>query len=85
MLMTFPLSYPTSKILDYILGEEIGTYYSREVRNYLQNSCITSHNPLNFILETERVSESNKGAQRFEQGRSERYFRRSAVAEEDCK
>jgi metal transporter CNNM len=31
MLLTFPLSYPTSKILDYLLGEEIGTYYNREV------------------------------------------------------
>lgn len=33
MLLTFPLSYPTSKILDYLLGEEIGTYYNREVNN----------------------------------------------------
>jgi metal transporter CNNM len=31
MLLTLPLSYPTSKILDYLLGEEIGTYYNREV------------------------------------------------------
>lgn len=31
MLLTFPLSYPTSKILDRLLGEEIGTYYNREV------------------------------------------------------
>lgn len=31
MLLTFPLSYPTSKLLDYLLGEEIGTYYNREV------------------------------------------------------
>lgn len=33
MLLTLPLSYPTSKILDYLLGEEIGTYYNREVTN----------------------------------------------------
>lgn len=30
MVITFPLSYPTSAILDCILGEEIGNVYSRE-------------------------------------------------------
>ena len=30
MLLTFPLSYPISLILDLILGEEIGAYYNRE-------------------------------------------------------
>lgn len=30
MLITFPLSYPTSKILDFILGEEIGNFYNRD-------------------------------------------------------
>lgn len=43
MLITFPLSYPTSKILDVLLGEEIGNVYNRErlkelvkVRRYIK-------------------------------------------------
>ncbi|KAF4074255.1 hypothetical protein AMELA_G00237510 [Ameiurus melas] len=30
MLITFPLSYPISKLLDIVLGQEIGTVYNRE-------------------------------------------------------
>ncbi|XP_053153878.1 metal transporter CNNM4-like isoform X1 [Hemicordylus capensis] len=30
MIVTFPLSYPISKLLDYFLGQEMGTIYNRE-------------------------------------------------------
>ena len=30
MLLTCPLSFPISKILDWVLGSEIGTVYNRE-------------------------------------------------------
>jgi len=29
-MITFPMSYPISLILDRILGEELGAYYNRE-------------------------------------------------------
>ncbi|TNM85939.1 metal transporter CNNM2 isoform X1 [Takifugu flavidus] len=29
MLLTFPASYPVSKLLDYLLGQEVGTVYNR--------------------------------------------------------
>ncbi|KAK9874942.1 hypothetical protein WA026_005759 [Henosepilachna vigintioctopunctata] len=35
MVLTFPLSYPVSKFLDWLLGEEIGNYYNRERLNEL--------------------------------------------------
>lgn len=41
MLVTSPLSYPISKFLDYILGEEIGNVYNRErLKELIQ---ITTH------------------------------------------
>ncbi|XP_072534203.1 metal transporter CNNM2a isoform X2 [Salminus brasiliensis] len=30
MILTFPASYPVSKLLDHVLGQEIGTVYNRE-------------------------------------------------------
>ncbi|XP_072228363.1 metal transporter CNNM4 [Leuresthes tenuis] len=30
MLLTFPVSFPVSKLLDFLLGQEIGTVYNRE-------------------------------------------------------
>lgn len=41
MLVTFPLSYPTSKILDVLLGEEIGNVYNRERLKELVKVCCT--------------------------------------------
>ena len=29
MVITFPISYPMGHLLDYILGEELGTVYQR--------------------------------------------------------
>lgn len=52
MLLTFPLSYPTSKLLDYLLGEEIGTYYNREVINLKLSHLALCRNLINRILLT---------------------------------
>lgn len=51
MILTFPLSYPTSKILDYLLGEEIGTYYNREV------SVIVKFLTMQSILKLPKIPE----------------------------
>ncbi|XP_015609989.1 metal transporter CNNM4 isoform X2 [Cephus cinctus] len=45
MVLTFPLSYPISKILDFILGEEIGNVYTRERLKELVN-ITTEYNDL---------------------------------------
>jgi CBS domain containing-hemolysin-like protein len=42
MLITFPLAYPTSIILDRILGEEIGNFYNRERLKELVKVCAVS-------------------------------------------
>ncbi|KAH9630577.1 hypothetical protein HF086_016081, partial [Spodoptera exigua] len=61
-----PLAWPTSKLLDYFLGEEIGTHYNRErlkelVRDLafvdpddntpLRTLCQYYQNPCNFVFE----------------------------------
>ncbi|OXU28342.1 hypothetical protein TSAR_003724 [Trichomalopsis sarcophagae] len=43
MLLTFPLSYPISKLLDLLLGEEIGNVYNRErLKELLKASDVTT-------------------------------------------
>lgn len=45
MIITFPLSYPTSKFLDYMLGEEIGNVYNRErLKELVKVNKILLHN-----------------------------------------
>lgn len=39
MLLTFPLAYPTSRFLDFLLGEEIGNVYNRERLKELVRVC----------------------------------------------
>lgn len=39
MAVTFPLAYPISKILDWVLGEEIGAVYTRERLKELIKVC----------------------------------------------
>lgn len=52
MLVTFPLAFPISLILDRILGKEIGDYYNRERLKELikvnQTQCKTNHCSMNF-------------------------------------
>lgn len=41
MVLTFPLAYPTSKFLDFLLGEEIGNVYNRERLKELVRVSVT--------------------------------------------
>lgn len=51
MIITFPLSYPTSKFLDYMLGEEIGNVYNRErLKELVKVNKILLHNFHNFQI-----------------------------------
>lgn len=49
MIITFPLSYPTSKILDVLLGEEIGNVYNRERLKELVKVSFYTISDKNFI------------------------------------
>lgn len=46
MVITFPLAYPVSKILDFLLGEEIGNVYNRE---RLKELVRVSHNCMKLL------------------------------------
>jgi len=37
MVVTFPLSYPISKSLDFVLGQELGTMFTRDALKELVN------------------------------------------------
>lgn len=51
MLLTFPLSYPISKLLDFLLGEEIGNVYNRErLKELLKASALFVEAFTRFII-----------------------------------
>lgn len=53
MVVTFPLAYPTSRLLDYCLGEEIGAVYNRERLKELvrvSNTFANKNTPCSQVL-----------------------------------
>jgi metal transporter CNNM len=45
MVVTFPLSYPVSKLLDCMLGDEVGTIYNRDrLIELIRMGCTTESN-----------------------------------------
>lgn len=56
MLLTFPLSYPISLILNWILGEEIGAYYNRERLKELIKVYSTTYDLMMIIIPAESRS-----------------------------
>lgn len=50
MVVTFPLAYPTSCLLDYFLGEEIGAVYNRERLKELVRVSETRTTPMGVSL-----------------------------------
>lgn len=58
MVITFPLAYPVSKILDFLLGEEIGNVYNRERLKELVRVSHISMKWLAFELDVECGAEN---------------------------